>query len=123
MSWGICVRTLRLPNKIIFSEIVFAKKIEIQFLLKLVIALFTILILRILILSEKQTSRFSRIVGYSLSSILFAHILINISMTIGLMPVIGIPLPFFSYGGSALLSFSILLFMFIKLDTYRIERF
>ena len=87
------------------------------------IALFTILILRILILSEKQTSRFSRIVGYSLSSILFAHILINISMTIGLMPVIGIPLPFFSYGGSALLSFSILLFVFIKLDTYRIERF
>jgi len=88
-----------------------------------IIALFTILILRILILSEKQTSRFSRIVGYSLSSILFAHILINISMTIGLMPVIGIPLPFFSYGGSALLSFSILLFVFIKLDTYRIERF
>ena len=88
-----------------------------------VIGLFTILILRILILSEKQTSRFSRIVGYSLSSILFAHILINISMAIGLMPVIGIPLPFFSYGGSALLSFSILLFVFIKLDTYRIERF
>tara|TARA_B100001250_G_scaffold216039_1_gene185389 strand:+ start:3912 stop:5168 length:1257 start_codon:yes stop_codon:yes gene_type:complete len=88
-----------------------------------VIGLFTILILRILILSEKQTSRFSRIVGYSLSSILFAHILINISMAIGLMPVIGIPLPFFSYGGSALLSFSILFFMFIKLDTYRIERF
>ena len=85
-----------------------------------IIALFTILILRILILSEKQTSRFSRIVGYSLSSILFAHILINISMTIGLMPVIGIPLPFFSYGGSALLSFSILLFVFITIRIFHL---
>jgi len=89
----------------------------------IVIGLFSILILRIIMLSEKQTSRFSRIVGYSLSSILFAHVFINISMTIGLMPVIGIPLPFFSYGGSSLLSFSILFCMFIKLDRYRIERF
>lgn len=89
----------------------------------IVIVLFTILILRIFMLSEQQTSRFSRILGYSLGGILFAHVVINISMTIGLMPVIGIPLPFFSYGGSSLLTFSILLFTFIKLDTYRIERF
>jgi len=89
----------------------------------IIIILFTILIIRIILLSEQQTSRFSRIVGYSLSSVLFAHVLINISMTIGLMPVIGIPLPFFSYGGSSLLAFSILFFVFIKLDTYRIERF
>ena len=88
-----------------------------------VIILFAVLILRIIMLSEQQTSRFSRIIGYSLSSILFAHVVINISMTIGLMPVIGIPLPFFSYGGSSLLAFSILFFMFIKLDTFRIERF
>tara|TARA_B100001250_G_scaffold414039_1_gene450355 strand:- start:8930 stop:10186 length:1257 start_codon:yes stop_codon:yes gene_type:complete len=88
-----------------------------------VIILFTVLILRIIMLSEQQTSRFSRIIGYSLSSILFAHVVINISMTIGLMPVIGIPLPFFSYGGSSLLAFSILFFIFIKLDTFRIERF
>ena len=89
----------------------------------IVIILFTILIIRIILLSEQQTSRFSRIVGYSLSSILFVHVLINIGMTIGLVPVIGIPLPFFSYGGSSLLAFSILFFVFIKLDTYRIERF
>jgi len=89
----------------------------------IIIILFTILIIRIILLSEQQTSRFSRIVGYSLSSVLVAHVLINISMTIGLMPVIGIPLPFFSYGGSSLLAFSILFFVFIKLDTYRIERF
>lgn len=89
----------------------------------LVILLFTMLILRIFMLSEQQTSRFSRVLGYSLGGVLFAHISINISMTIGIMPVIGIPLPFFSYGGSSLLAFSILLFSFIKLDTYRIERF
>lgn len=89
----------------------------------IVIILFTILIVRIILLSEQQTSRFSRIIGYSLSSVLFAHVAINISMTIGLMPVIGIPLPFISYGGSSLLAFSILFFVFIKLDTYRIERF
>ena len=88
-----------------------------------VIIIFSTLILRIFILSEKQTSRLSRIFGYSVGSILFAHVIINISMTIGLMPVIGIPLPFISAGGSSMLAFSILLFIFIKLDTYRIERF
>jgi len=88
-----------------------------------VVVLFIILIARIIFLSEKQKSRFSRIFGYSLASILFIHVSINISMTLGLMPVIGIPLPFFSYGGSSLLSFSVLLFMFIKLDQNRTERF
>ena len=89
----------------------------------LILSLFLALIIRLIVLSEKQTSRFSRVTGYSLVSILFAHIFINISMTIGLLPVIGIPLPFFSYGGSSLISFSILLFTFIKLDACRMERF
>ena len=89
----------------------------------IVIILFISLIIRIIFLSEKQTSRFSRIIGYSLASILFSHVLINISMTLGIMPVIGIPLPFFSYGGSSLLSFSMILFTFLKLDCYRIHRF
>ena len=88
-----------------------------------VIILFTSLLVRIIVLSEKQTSRFNRIIGYSLSSILFAHIFINISMTTGLLPVIGIPLPFFSYGGSSLLAFSILLFIFLKFDSCKMERF
>ena len=89
----------------------------------IIIILFMSLIIRILFLSEKQTSRFSRIIGYSSASIIFGHVLINLGMTLGLIPIIGIPLPFFSYGGSSLLSFSILLFTFIKLDTYRMERF
>ena len=67
------------------------------------IMLFMTLIVKIIWISEKQTSRFSRIYGYSLSAILFAHIVINISMTLGIMPVIGIPLPFISYGGSSLI--------------------
>ena len=89
----------------------------------IIIILFLSLIIRIIFLSEKQTSRFSRIIGYSLASILFAHVLINISMTLGIMPVIGIPLPFFSYGGSSLLSFSMILFTFLKLDADRMHRF
>jgi len=89
----------------------------------LVITLLLTLIIRIILLSEKQTSRFGRIIGYSLASILFAHIFINIGMTTGLVPVIGIPLPFFSYGGSSLLAFSMLLCIFIKFDNCRMERF
>ena len=89
----------------------------------IIIVLFGILITRILTLSEKQSSRFSRIIGYSLGSIIFAHVLINTSMTLGLMPVIGIPLPFFSYGGSSLLTFSIIFFTFLKLNAHRTERF
>lgn len=81
--------------------------------------LFLSLLLRIIFLAERQKSRFSRVFGYSLASILFFHIAINIGMTIGLAPVIGIPLPFFSYGGSSLWGFTLLLFVFLKLDTSR----
>jgi rod shape determining protein RodA len=86
----------------------------------IVIVLFIILLYRILYLAEKQRSQFARIYGYGVASILFFHIMINIGMTIGLAPVIGIPLPFFSYGGSSLWSFTILLFIFIKQDSYRL---
>ncbi len=84
-----------------------------------VIALFIGLITRIVILAEKQRSKFARVYGYCVAGIIFFHVMINIGMTIGLMPVIGIPLPFFSYGGSSLWSFSILLFIFLKLDSRR----
>jgi len=87
------------------------------------ITLFATLIIRILILSEKQTTRFNRIIGYAISSIISIHVIINIGMTIGLVPVIGIPLPFLSYGGSSMLAFSIMLFLFLKLDSLRNERF
>ena len=85
-----------------------------------VIGLFVFLLIRIIMLAERQRSTYSRIYGYGVASILFFHLLINIGMTIGLAPVIGIPLPFFSYGGSSLWSFTILLFIFIKLDAYRL---
>lgn len=78
------------------------------------------LFLRLLYLAERQRSIFSRVYGYAVASILFFHFLINIGMTIGLAPVIGIPLPFISYGGSSLWSFTILLFIFIKLDSERL---
>lgn len=86
-----------------------------------VIILFALLIGRILYISERQRSHFSRIYGYCVASILFFHFAVNVGMTIGLMPVIGIPLPFFSYGGSSLLGFTILLVVFIRLDGYRLE--
>lgn len=85
-----------------------------------VIFLELFLILRIVFLAERQRSPFSRIYGYGVSAVLFFHVCINIGMTIGLMPVIGIPLPFFSYGGSSLWSFTTLLFIFIKLDANRL---
>lgn len=87
----------------------------------LVIVLFLFLLIRILTAAERQRSAFSRIYGYGVASILFFHLAVNIGMTIGLSPVIGIPLPFFSYGGSSLWSFTILLFIFIKMDSYRLE--
>jgi rod shape determining protein RodA len=86
----------------------------------IVIFLQLFLILRVVLLSERQRSDYSRIYGYGVASILFFHLAVNIGMTIGLMPVIGIPLPFFSYGGSSLWSFTILLFIFIKLDANRL---
>jgi rod shape determining protein RodA len=84
-----------------------------------VITLFVFLLVRIIFIAERQRSKFSRIYGYSVASILFFHFTINIAMTIGLAPVIGIPLPFFSYGGSSLWGFTLLLFVFIKLDSER----
>jgi rod shape determining protein RodA len=84
-----------------------------------VIVLFVLLLIRIVNVAERQRSTFSLIYGYGVASILFFHFVINIGMTIGLVPVIGIPLPFFSYGGSSLWAFTILLFIFIRLDTKR----
>lgn len=87
----------------------------------LVVILFIALILRIIQLSEKQKNDFARMYGYSIAGILFIHFAINIGMVIGLLPTIGIPLPFFSYGGSGLWGFTILLFIFIKLDGNRVN--
>jgi len=87
----------------------------------IVILLFMALIVRIILMAERQRSDFSRIYGYGVASILFFHFFVNIGMTIGLMPVIGIPLPFFSYGGSSLWAFTILLFIFIKQDSNRLQ--
>lgn len=87
----------------------------------IVVLLFLALLVRVILLAERQRSPFSRIYGYGVASIIFFHVLVNIGMTIGLMPVIGIPLPFFSYGGSSLWAFTILLFIFLKLDAYRLE--
>ncbi|WP_372643373.1 rod shape-determining protein RodA [Ancylomarina sp.] len=87
----------------------------------LVLILHLSLILRLIFLAERQRSSFSRIYGYGVAAILFFHIAINVGMTIGLAPVIGIPLPFFSYGGSSLWSFTILLFIFVRLDANRLE--
>jgi len=87
----------------------------------LFLLIFMSLLLRIIFLAERQRSNFSRIYGYSVAIILFMHLFINIAMTIGLLPIIGIPLPFISYGGSSLLGFTILIFIFINLDSYRLQ--
>ena len=86
-----------------------------------VILLFTFLFLRLVFLAERQKNPFSRMYGYGVISILFIHYFINIGMVIGVLPTIGIPLPFFSYGGSGLLFFTILLFVFLKLDSNRLK--
>jgi rod shape determining protein RodA len=86
-----------------------------------VIGMYLALLLRLIILAERQRSVFSRIYGYGVVSIIFTHFFINIGMAIGLVPVIGIPLPFFSYGGSSLWGFTILLFIFLRLDASRTE--
>ncbi|MDP4266245.1 MAG: rod shape-determining protein RodA [Bacteroidota bacterium] len=87
----------------------------------LVIAAFIALLSRIIYLAEKQRTQFARIYGYGVACILFFHIMINIGMVLGVAPVIGIPLPFFSYGGSSLWSFTILLFIFLRQDSYRLN--
>ena len=84
-----------------------------------VIGLYLFLLIRIINIAERQRSSFARIYGYGVASILFFHVFINIGMTIGLIPVIGIPLPFLSYGGSSLWSFTILLFILLKFDSNR----
>jgi rod shape determining protein RodA len=86
-----------------------------------VIALYVFLLIRLIILAERQRSDFSRIYGYGVVSILFFHFFINVGMAVGLVPVIGIPLPFLSYGGSSLWGFTILLFIFLRLDASRAE--
>lgn len=85
----------------------------------LVLLLFTAFILRLMVLSERQTSRFGRVYGYCVLSIFFFHLFINIGMVLGVTPVIGIPLPFFSYGGSSLWGFTILLFVFLRINAGR----
>jgi rod shape determining protein RodA len=86
-----------------------------------IIGLYLFLILRIISMAERQRSEFSRVYGYSVASILFTHVFLNIGMAIGLVPVIGIPLPFLSYGGSSMWGFTILLFIFLRLDASRSE--
>ena len=87
------------------------------------IGLFVMLFLRLIMIAERQKSLFSRIYGYGVISVIFFHFLVNIGMTIGLVPVIGIPLPFISYGGSSLWAFTILLFVFLRLDVSRLKEF
>ncbi|MFC4723477.1 rod shape-determining protein RodA [Geojedonia litorea] len=87
----------------------------------LVVILFVALLIRILYLAEAQKSHFSRVYGYCVASILFIHFMINTGMVMGLIPTVGIPLPFFSYGGSSLWGFTILLFIFVKLDANKVN--
>ena len=85
------------------------------------LSLYLFFLIRIIWLAERQRSAFSRIYGYAIASIIFFHLFVNIGMTIGLMPVIGIPLPFLSYGGSSLLMFSLMFFVFLKQDANRMN--
>jgi len=87
----------------------------------LIVALFLILFGRILYLAERQKTKFSRVYGYCVAGILFIHFFVNISMVIGIFPTIGVPLPFFSYGGSGLWGFTILLFIFLKMDANKVN--
>ena len=87
----------------------------------IVVLLYVALLVRLIILAERQRSTFSRVYGYSIAGILFVHVAINIGMTIGLVPVIGIPLPFLSYGGSSMLAFTMMLAIFVKQDANRLN--
>jgi len=89
----------------------------------LLVALYVFFIIKLINMAERQRSQFSRVYGYCVASIFFMHFLINIGMVIGLAPIIGIPLPFLSYGGSSLIGFSLLLFIFIRLDAERLSIF
>ena len=85
------------------------------------LSLYLAMLIRLILLAERQRSPFSRIYGYAIASIIFFHLMVNIGMTIGLMPVIGIPLPFLSYGGTSLLMFSLMFFVFLKQDANRMN--
>lgn len=87
----------------------------------LVVVVFSVLFLRILYLAERQKRQFNRVYGYSVASILFIHFFVNVGMVLGVLPTVGIPLPFFSYGGSGLWGFTMLLFVFLKLDADRMK--
>lgn len=89
----------------------------------LIVVLFMVLITRLVALAERQRSTFSRVYGYCVASILFMHVLINVGMVLGIAPVIGIPLPFFSYGGSSLLGFTVLVMIMVRLDAERFSVF
>jgi len=86
-----------------------------------VVLLFVALIIRLVWVAERQRNLFSQVMGYGLAVVLFTHFTVNIGMALGLLPVIGIPLPFFSYGGSALWGFTLTYFIFVKLDAYRMQ--
>jgi rod shape determining protein RodA len=87
----------------------------------ILIGIYVFMLLRIIVIAERQRSKYYRIYAYSVGMILFYHFAINIGMNIGFVPVIGIPLPFFSYGGSSMMSFSVLVFVLLKLDSQRRE--
>lgn len=87
----------------------------------ILITLFVLLLIKVTSIAERQKATFARVYGYSVAGILFFHFAVNIGMTIGLFPVVGIPLPFFSYGGSSLWAFTILLFILVKLDAHRMQ--
>jgi rod shape determining protein RodA len=85
----------------------------------LLLALYLLLLLKIVEVAERQRSTFSRCYAYGVASVVFFHVMVNIGMTLGLVPVIGIPLPFMSYGGTALITFTVLLAILVKLDADR----
>ncbi len=87
----------------------------------IVIALFVALILRILYLAERQKTKFSRVYGYCVAAVLFIHFFVNIAMVLGIFPTIGVPLPLFSYGGSSIIGFTILIFIFVKMDANKVN--
>ena len=87
----------------------------------IITALFVGLLLRLIYLAERQKTKFSRVYGYCVAGILFIHFFVNIAMVVGIFPTIGVPLPFFSYGGSGLWGFTILLFIFLKMDANKVN--
>jgi rod shape determining protein RodA len=87
----------------------------------IVLGLYALLVFRLYRMAERQRSRFGRFFGYGVASVILFHVLVNIGMAVGLLPVIGIPLPFISYGGSSLWAFTLMLFIFLRLDASRLE--